>query len=174
MHPKPDRNGSLAVRAAGVADLPAIAALASRIWREHYPGIISHEQIEYMLARNYDPAALEKQMTEGQRLLMACDENTAAAGFIAYELLKAEPGVCMIHKLYVDAPWRGRGASRLLIAAACREAGPAAQRLRLRVNRRNILAVNAYFALGFTIAALADEAIGGGFMMNDFVMERRA
>ena len=35
------------------ADLPAIAELAGVIWRACYPGIISHAQIDYMLARMY-------------------------------------------------------------------------------------------------------------------------
>ena len=33
--------------------LPALAELAGVIWRQHYPGIISHEQIEYMLGKMY-------------------------------------------------------------------------------------------------------------------------
>lgn len=33
--------------------LPALAELASVIWRQHYPGIISSAQIEYMLANMY-------------------------------------------------------------------------------------------------------------------------
>jgi diamine N-acetyltransferase len=39
--------------------LPEIAALAERVWRAHYPGIISHAQIEYMLARMYSICACE-------------------------------------------------------------------------------------------------------------------
>ena len=33
--------------------LPAISELAGVIWRACYPGIITHEQIDYMLARMY-------------------------------------------------------------------------------------------------------------------------
>jgi len=33
--------------------LPALAELAGVIWRQHYPGLISHEQIDYMLGKIY-------------------------------------------------------------------------------------------------------------------------
>jgi hypothetical protein len=36
---------------ASEADFPGIAALAGVIWRAHYPGIISTEQIDYMLSK---------------------------------------------------------------------------------------------------------------------------
>ncbi len=37
----------------GEEHLPALAELAGVIWRQHYPGIISHEQIDYMLGKMY-------------------------------------------------------------------------------------------------------------------------
>src|SRR5437773_7333689 len=47
--------------------LPEIAALAQIIWRAHYPGIISNEQIEYMLARMYDRSVMEAELHNGIR-----------------------------------------------------------------------------------------------------------
>jgi hypothetical protein len=47
---------------AGEADLPALAELAGVIWRACYPGIISDEQIEFMLARMYDQATLGEEL----------------------------------------------------------------------------------------------------------------
>src|SRR5439155_13935203 len=47
---------------AGKEHLPEIAALAQIIWRAHYPGIISNEQIEYMLARMYDCSVMEAEL----------------------------------------------------------------------------------------------------------------
>ncbi len=40
---------SIHIVAAVEADLPRVAELAGVIWRKHYPGIITPEQIEYML-----------------------------------------------------------------------------------------------------------------------------
>src|SRR5438876_12445579 len=45
-------------------DLAAVAELARVIWRKHYPGIISHEQIVYMLALGYSLDALRRFNTD--------------------------------------------------------------------------------------------------------------
>ena len=50
------------IQRATLADLPAIRDLAAVIWHEHYPGIISCEQIDYMLARMYDVGTLQDEM----------------------------------------------------------------------------------------------------------------
>ena len=46
-------------------DIPALRALARRIWHEYYPGIISREQIDYMLARMYDAAVIREELAQG-------------------------------------------------------------------------------------------------------------
>jgi diamine N-acetyltransferase len=40
----------------------------------------------------------------------------------------------------------------------------------LRVNRQNQQAIDAYLKHGFTVATLIVEDIGGGFVMDDYVM----
>src|SRR5580658_9115170 len=47
---------------AAETDLPAIARLAGIIWRLHYPGIISPDQIEYMLAKMYSLETLREEI----------------------------------------------------------------------------------------------------------------
>ena len=49
------------IRATG-ADLPAISELAGVIWRACYPGIITHAQIDYMLARMYAPDTMRGEI----------------------------------------------------------------------------------------------------------------
>jgi len=42
----------------------------------------------------------------------------------------------------------------------------------LRVNRHNQWAIDAYLKQGFTVATIYMEDIGGGFMMDDYVMTK--
>lgn len=44
------------------SDIAAVIDLAGVIWRHHYPGIVSMEQIDYMLAQRYTPAVIRAQM----------------------------------------------------------------------------------------------------------------
>lgn len=158
-------------RPAERADLPTIASLAREIWREHYPGIISAEQIEYMLERLYEPGALEAQWATGRRFWLGTLDGEPA-GYAAASPEDGGAGV-FLNSLYVRRAARGRGLGGGLLAAAA--AGfPAAGRIRLTVNRHNFRAINFYFKSGFVIASLADTDIGGGYAMNDFVMTRDA
>ena len=78
-----------------------------------------------------------------------------------------------LHKLYLLAELRGRGlGSRLLLFCedAARAAG--ARRLVLNVNKRNDRAIAAYRRNGFRVAASVVNDIGGGFVMDDFVMAK--
>lgn len=45
-------------------DLATVARLAGVVWRAHYPGIITHDQIDYMLERGYSAAALARFVRE--------------------------------------------------------------------------------------------------------------
>lgn len=146
------------------ADIPAVGALAERIWRAHYPGIISHEQIEYMLplACPAENIALRKQRFW---LLYA---NDALAGYIAVE--PRESNIWFIDKLYVDTALQRGGLGSALLRHVEKTLKPAA--LTLRVNRKNYQAVNFYFRHGFAIAGLDVLDIGNGFVMDDFLMKR--
>ena len=47
------------------AEIPLLQTLARRIWRAHFPGIISPAQIEYMLDRMYATEVIDKEMRAG-------------------------------------------------------------------------------------------------------------
>ncbi|HXV36939.1 MAG TPA: GNAT family N-acetyltransferase [Myxococcota bacterium] len=158
-------------RAVGAKQLAEIQALAHAIWREHYPGIISDAQIEYMLREGYSLAALQRDVDalgiryEGARL------GAAMIGFAAHAR-HSEPGALMLHKLYVAAAHRGRGCARRLVAsAAARAKALGCARIVLRVNKRNRSAICAYERMGFAIAGSITSDIGGGFEMDDHWME---
>jgi GNAT superfamily N-acetyltransferase len=161
------------IKRASLNDLPAIRDLAAVIWHEHYPGIISVAQIDYMLARMYDLATLRREMqSEGvrfEKLLVA----GALAGFASYGPIKP-PGVWKLHKLYLLRAHHGSGlGSRLLqhCERAARAAG--ASRLVLNVNKRNTKAITAYERNGFTVAESMVLDCGGGYVMDDFVMAKQ-
>ncbi len=161
-----------AIVAAVAADLPAVQRLADVIWRRHYPGIISEAQIDYMLARGYAVDALERYLTgEGAGLLLATDGGVAV-GFAAY-MPAAEAATMRLDKLYVLQEHHGRGFGRRLIDAVA--AAARAQRCTtciLSVNKQNANSIRAYERCGFVIHDAVVVDIGGGHMMDDYVMAR--
>ena len=152
-------------------DLPEIAALAAVVWREAYPGIISSEQIEYMLACMYDLGEMRCQMAKGTVFLRLLDAG-GLIGFAAHSPTVSQTER-KLDKLYLhpDHQRHGHG-SRLLgrVMDAARALGCTS--LMLTVNKRNPKAIAAYERNGFTIRDSVIADIGGGFVMDDFVMVR--
>lgn len=157
---------------AGEEHRPAIQQLAGVIWRACYPGIITNEQIDYMLAWMYSLDALRAEMrSQGiryDRLLV----DGKMAGFASYGPTD-NPGVIKLHKLYVLRELQGRGLGSLLLQHCERAAHKlGAHRLILAVNKRNTKAIASYRRNGFTVADSVVTDIGGGFVMDDHIMAK--
>jgi GNAT superfamily N-acetyltransferase len=91
-------------------------------------------------------------------------------GFASYGPTE-QPAVFKLHKIYLNPGWQGRGLGSLLLQhceGEVRKLG--AQRLILSVNKRNAKAIAAYQRNGFAIAESVVTDIGGGFVMDDFIM----
>ncbi|HET9763605.1 MAG TPA: GNAT family N-acetyltransferase [Casimicrobiaceae bacterium] len=154
------------------ADLSAVAELAGVIWRRHYPGIITPGQIEYMLVHGYAHETLLRFVTEpGAGLLLAL-VDARLIGFAAYH--RADRNELKLEKLYVHQDYQGKGVGSRLIArveaAAAAESLPA---LILNVNKNNVQAIRAYEANGFAVRDAVVVDIGGGYVMDDYVMAKR-
>jgi diamine N-acetyltransferase len=155
-------------RPASEADIDVIEVLADRIWRAHYPGIISQEQIDFMLADRYSPRAIEEGMKRGERYFLALDKEKA----VAYASFERQDNVYFLHKFYNEAGRQRQGLGAQLFRYLLQQMDEPLP-IKLQVNRANFKAVNFYFKMGFLIEAVGDFPIGGGFYMNDFVMVRK-
>ena len=80
--------------------------------------------------------------------------------------------VWFLHKLYVSPEYQGQGGGQAALEFICRKLdGEGAERLQLRVNRGNLQAIRAYEKYGFERVGECCADIGGGFVMDDYVME---
>ncbi|MBL0310297.1 MAG: GNAT family N-acetyltransferase [Bacteroidetes bacterium] len=159
---------NLLFRPANEQDIPLISFLAEKIWREHYPSIISIEQIEYMLANRYSLDAILNGMKSGEKYFLAYTLNVVHA----YASVELDSSSIFLSKFYVDVPKHRKGIGQKFfhyIVSRLDSSLP----IRLQVNRQNIKAINFYFKMGFIIEKAADFEIGSGFFMNDFVMVRK-
>jgi len=175
--PTPD--SSLTISPAGADDIGLVQGLAQEIWHRHYPGIITVEQIDYMLERGYSREALLPLVARDGRAMAPAGRGIAlarvagiAVGFVAW-CPAGENAAMKLEKLYVLPEHHGKGIGRALIEHVVERAHDAGCRsLTLNVNRSNTGSIRAYERCGFTIAASGDFPIGGGFVMEDFIMLR--
>lgn len=160
------------VRPARAAEFSVIATLAGRIWRTCFPGLISPEQIEYMLAQRYTPEIMRREgMKRGLTYLLGRLNGQAIA--FAADGPGETPTEWRLQQLYVDPEWQGVGIGRRLIdlvESRARRLG--ARTLVLTVNKSNERARRLYERAGFAIRDAVVTDIGGGFVMDDYVMTR--
>jgi len=151
------------------AHIAVVARLARDIWYEHYVPLIGRPRVDYMVSRFQTAPAIEAQIGDGYEYFLVARDGRHL-GYLAVQEQHAER--MFISKLYVTKEARGTGTGRAcmeFIEQTARSRG--LSRLWLTVSKRNP-AVQAYERLGFRIAEPIVMDIGGGFVMDDFRMER--
>jgi ribosomal protein S18 acetylase RimI-like enzyme len=154
-------------------DVDALCALARVIWRAHYPAIIGEAQTEYMLAQRYDPQLVRAELERDDVWWDVLREDGAIVAF-ASSLRTDAPSELKIDKLYVHPERQRRGHGALLIEHARERARALGLRhVTLAVNKHNHTAIAAYRKHGFEIREAVVKEIGGGFVMDDYVMVKK-
>ncbi len=160
----------MSIRKADETDIHVISTLAHAIWPDTYGNILGEAQLHYMLNLFYSHDSLAKQFAEGHEFLIAL-MNAETVGFASYSH-GDKVGIYKVHKLYVHPMLHGKGYGKALLDKIVEDIKPlSAHTLQLNVNRQN-RAIDFYKRYGFHIAGEEDIAIGEGFFMNDYVMEK--
>lgn len=151
-------------------DIGTVADLAAGIWREHFTPIIGRDQVAYMLQRFQSTAAIADQIrNEGYHYRLLLD-GTVPAGYFA---VLARTDDLFLSKLYVAAEHRGRGLGREAVAWCADFARRNnREKIALRVNRDNVSSIAFYEKAGFRRTGTDVMDIGGGFVMDDVLMEK--
>lgn len=159
-------------------DFTVVRQLAATIWRKHYVGIVSAAQIDCMLAARLCDDALWEHVGAADRWLELLCLSGAPVGYCSYELGWIDPdegrrAAMKVGQLYLLESQRGLGLGRFMlrhIEERARELGR--QTLWLQVNKRNTGAARFYEAAEFKVVREATFDIGGGFVMDDYVMAK--
>lgn len=148
-----------------------IAKLAREIWREHYNPILGPAQVEYMLQRFQSVQALNGQICSGY-LYYLLKIDGEPAGYLSVLPEKHNESL-FLSKIYIRAAGRGKGCGRKALAFAesiARDMG--LKKISLTVNKGNAGAIQAYLRCGFNITGDTLIDIGGGFVKDDYLMEK--
>jgi RsiW-degrading membrane proteinase PrsW (M82 family)/ribosomal protein S18 acetylase RimI-like enzyme len=160
---------TLSIRKASSKDVPLIKKLADEVWPQTYAPILSKEQIDYMMNMMYSEESLQQQMLKNEFIIVY--NLKIPVGFASFSLM--EPGIYKLHKIYVLANQQGKGTGKYLIdqlVNAMKIKGATA--LRLNVNRFN-KSQGFYEKMGFNIINEEKIDIGNGYIMDDYVMEKK-
>ena len=162
--------GQLEVRKAETdTQVREIADLAKVIWNEYFTPIIGKDQVDYMVEKFQSYPALKEQISEGYEYY----QIFSGGEFCGYTGIRpGEDNRLFLSKLYLKKESRGHhlatGAFSFL-KEICRERGYSA--IWLTCNKHNDNSLGVYRHFGFEIIDTQEADIGGGFIMDDYIME---
>jgi len=158
---------------ASVIDIPIIQEIAYKTWPETFGSILSKEQIKFMLEMMYSKDALIEQIEVKNHKFILASVDNAFYGYVSYELNYKNFSKTKIHKLYILPTTQGSGIGKYLINEVSKIAlANNNSSLLLNVKRDN-KAVGFYKKIGFEIISNEDIDIGNGFLLEDYVMEKK-
>jgi RimJ/RimL family protein N-acetyltransferase len=152
-------------------DIKIIRELANQIWREHYPSIISVEQIEYMISRRFTDETVTKHLQQGIIYEIINDGNRDI-GYLSYEKDDAKFTV-NLHQIYILTSEHGKGYGQATLHRVMdygRDNN--LEKIELYVNKKNAKAIKAYKRAGFVIVEELVMDIGNGFIRDDYKMQK--
>lgn len=157
---------------ATINEVLIIQEIAYKTWPVTYGEILSVEQIDYMLKSWYETDVLLKNMADGQLFLLAT-EGDSCHGFAVYEHHYSKGNKTRIHKIYILPEGQGKGIGKLFLDYITKTAQEETTTcLNLNVNKFN-KAVLFYKKMGFEIVDEFDTEIGNGYLMEDYMMEKK-
>ena len=148
--------------------LKANAELASEIWREHFHGIISDAQIEYMLDRFQSFDAMKQQIAAEHYEYYGLFADGVQQGYFA--VADKGDGTLFLSKLYLRKQFRGKGLASVMfeeIKRIGRKKGLGSVWLTVNVQNDSSIAVYRHWGMKIIRDQVAD--IGSGFVMDDHV-----
>jgi GNAT superfamily N-acetyltransferase len=153
--------------------LQIVRDIADEVWPKTFAPILPPEQIPYMMNMMYAPEVMERELREGYHFAALLVDDVPS-GYISWSLYHDHGDTAKLHKVYLLTSCHGKGFGRLMLDYAtevCRAAG--FKRLRLNVNKHNERAISVYLKNGFETVESVKNDIGGGFFMDDYVMEKQ-
>lgn len=160
----------ITLRLAALADIPLIQEVAENTWPVSYRGIISPEQIRYMLDLMYSDQKLQAAITDPKQAFWLAEDSGKVLGFCGIEHGYPSAGITRIHKLYILPDTQGSGLGKQFMDHIEDQAKHHGNNtLHLNVNKEN-KAVGFYRKHGFTVDHEEVLDIGNGYVMDDFIM----
>ena len=153
-----------------IENITLIKEIAEKSWRKHYPGILSNEQIEYMLEQMYSETELQNHFENPNYHYYLLGDEEKTLGIMGFENHYQEK-TTKLHRIYLLEEAKGKGVGKFAInflKNQAKESGD--QRIILNVNKQNP-SYYFYVSQGFKVYEEGVFEIGNGYVMDDYLME---
>lgn len=151
-------------------DIEKLAKLASSIWHEYWPCILSSEQIDYMVDKFQSEHAINNQIKYEDYLYYIIKNDDDVCGYFGISTFHKD--YLFLSKLYLKSEYRHLGIGKKsveFIKQIALDLGY--EKIQLTVNKHNTNTINAYLKYGFITIDKVVTDIGNNFVMDDYIME---
>ena len=148
-----------------------VVDMADTIWRECYKGILSDEQIEYMVDKyQSDNVVTKKMINEGYEYYLL-NNGVNVIGFVSF--LK-DGNKLLLTNLYILEVYREKGYCKLVIDKVIKKCQDTdIDRVRITLNKMNEQGIKFWSNLGFTKIEENVQDIGNGFVIDNYLLEKQ-
>ncbi len=149
-------------------DIKELASLASAIWHEYWPVLLTPEQIDYMVENFQSENAINNQYDNENYTYYFIRENNKNIGYFG---VSAKQDYLFLSKLYISKDYRAKGLGTMAFEKIKEIAqNQNYKKIQLTVNKHNENTIKAYLKWGFKIIDSVVTDIGSGFVMDDYIM----
>ncbi len=150
-------------------DIAELASLANTVWHEFFPIILTTDQIDYMVDKYQSIKAITAQLADGYNYYFLDDGKR-----LGYFGIKVDVDGLFLSKLYLLKSSRGHGYTKDVMHFLETYAKEyTIERIWLTVNKYNEHSINVYEHYGFVKIAAVVTDIGSGYVMDDYIMEKK-
>lgn len=146
-----------------------LAELASGIWHEYWPCLLSPEQIDYMVEKFQSEKAIIEQIKNENYAYFFIIKNGINCGYFG---ISRKEDYLFLSKLYLKKEYRHQGIGRAAfekVIEIAKDFGYSS--IKLTVNKNNKKTIDTYLKYRLAIVDKAVTDIGNGFVMDDYIME---
>lgn len=152
-----------------------LAALAREIWEGYWPPLIGEDQARYMVENFQSLDAIRRDIAEHayEYWFVCAADDGRIVGYTGGHV-EPETNRFFISKIYLKPEERGKHFASAIVrfyTELCRSRGLDA--MYPTVNKGNVLGIRAYEGNGFSTIDAVETDIGSGFIMDDYIMEKR-
>lgn len=155
-------------------EIEELCRVAKEAWEQAYGVLLGPAQVAYMVEKFQSPPAVREQMArEGYEYYMI-RSGGQAQGLVGFAPRYEGRDELFLSKLYLLPALQGSGAARAafdFVEGEARRLGLPA--IRLTVNKGNTHAADVYRHFGFETVDAVVTDIGGGYVMDDYIMVKR-
>lgn len=154
--------------------IDTLCAIAQTVWHETFDPLLPPGQTDYMIDKFQSDHAIKDQLAHQNYRYYLAKLNGEYAGFVGFAPHYQGQEEMYLSKVYLLSQFRHQGVVKAMFDLVEQETKKEElSKIRLTVNKKNTHAASVYEHYGYKTVEAVESDIGGGYVMDDYVMVKQ-